>query len=289
MAGTSDLKTFSVPSVPTHARILLEAWMEESGKPAVFDRDTVAWSSFEMTRGTVANVAAAPDVGDDKNLLASKRARFVIRRSGMAAVNVDFRIPSAGLSSPVSLKNLIATYGSSTPNDYSLVAVSPATFIVPPVQGGTINRLYIPANVAEAQIEVLPVADNLTESSITRLELVVGSDYALGPDPVEDVLIYDGPEWTLVELGDSRLVGGQWQYPTATYATSIGSGSPIRVGGRVVYPAQGGAPAVDIGGLVNDNYFSPLTTNRNPQCTWFQEVTLKGLLRPLRWSEGLAA
>ena len=117
------------------------------------------------------------------------------------------------------------------------------------MQGSTINRVFIPATEAEARIEVVPVADNLTESSVVRLELVAGTDYALGPDPAKDVLIYDGPEWTITELSDARLVGGQWQYPTATYATSIGSGSPIRVGGRVVYPAQSGVPAVDLGGF----------------------------------------
>ena len=251
ISGTSVIKTFAIPSIPTHARILLEAWMEEAGKPAVFDRDQVAWSSLETTRGTVVNLSASPDVADDKNLTASKRARFVIRRTGTAAVNVDFLIPSSGITSPVSGKNLIATYGSASPNDYSLVAVSPATFIVPPVQGSIVNRLFIPAGLSEAQVEVVPVADNLTESSVARIQLAPSADYALGSDPSEDLLIYDGPEWTIVELTDSRSAGGQLQSPTATYATSIGSGVPIRVGGRVVYTAQGGAPAVDIGGYWN--------------------------------------
>ena len=41
--------------------------------------------------------------------------------------------------------------------------------------------------------------------------------------------------------------------------------------------------------MVNDNYFSPVTTIKNPQYTWFQDEALMGWLRPLRWSEGLAA
>ena len=206
--------TFTVPAV---AHIKLKAWMDQTGTPtAPFHENKVAWASHDVSSGAVVTLSTQPDIADDKNLALQKRAKFIVKRTGAtaASLTVGFTRPS-GLVAPKSGKDLIATYGTTAPNDYYLSVASPVT--LSPSTGAP-NSVTIPANSSEAVISVVALGDNITEEDVVRLRLSSGASYALGSRVEADVLIYDGPEWTLVELGDPG------PYPLTTSAAALNTG-----------------------------------------------------------------
>jgi len=253
---SGGIGSFTLSSLPLNANVRLEAWMEPSGTSGSFDRDRVAWSTAHIPVGVVVNVTALPDVGDDKYTTSIKRAKFRFTRTGSTAQNLQvfFSLPPENaLRAPVSNEDLIAKYGTTGTADYYFVPAGQAWFGPTIVQGGTLNSIWIPTGSTEAVAEVVTRADNVTEEDVVRVELQPGTGYVRGSQTVADVLIYDGPEWTIYELGAYRSGNGNTQNAKSTSARALNSASSspaMRYAGGAAFDSSGllNLPASSVGG-----------------------------------------
>lgn len=225
---TGGFASFTIGSLPLNANVRLEAWMEPAGGSGTFHRDRVAWATCDVPIGVVVSVTALPDVGDDKNTLSSKRAKFRFTRTGSTqqALSVGFLLaPSYTAPNPQpGPEELIATYGTSGTADYYLQGVGNATLWP---TSGVPSQVTFPAGATEAVVDVVTRGDNLTEQDIVRVILQSGSGYALGSRSTADVLIYDGPYWTLQSLE-----------PTATESAATAVNGTKNAAGAWIAPPQ---------------------------------------------------
>ncbi len=238
-----------------HGVVRVRAWYDESHptnpqpySPAELD----AWASVELPRGTVVSLTAFPDVADDKNLFADKRARFQLRRNpnasgtwtGLPALSVRVQLIDSGILRPTDNVNLTAKYGtslgSSPPyNDYYLTGTG--------WPSGTValnspQAVTILAGQEFYQLTVVPWTDNLTEANVIRLQVLPddsGNDYSVGLQATADVAIYDGPEYTLYELTGPQYDTVYDPKAVAVNAGVISSGVwtvPPQVVGSAIWP-----------------------------------------------------
>jgi len=247
----------------------LRAWIP--GGTTNFAPQTLAWASLNYSLGTVVSLSAIPDVADDKNINAAKRAQLRVSRTGTpaalaATLNAYVRIPTNGiheLTSPVDRRNLIVTYGTAPTNDYSFGTPTGGTLGT--VSPGGVTQVTFDANSTSVVIPILPKADNFTEANAIRVDLVATHTYALGASTRADIYIYDGPLWTVYLLEGTNGVatyqssgvavnagvitpGGGWTVPPqavglATWANLYGQ--PEQHG--AVWTPQSTAPATDLG------------------------------------------
>jgi hypothetical protein len=234
--------------LPNHAVVRLKAWFDHAqpdGPSSDLPREDVdAWSSLEISNGTTVEVVATPDVADDKNTTAGKRAKFRVRRNanangnwtGLPAQNVRVQLVDTGLLRPTDNANLTASYGATA--DYYLTGGGiswPTASGLPAAQTVT-----IPANEEFTELTVVPIADNKTEANVIRLQVLPDSTaanansptYSVGTSRQADVAIYDGPEFTLYELADNRWTPLNLNWSIAnTVATGINSAASPQVSG----------------------------------------------------------
>jgi len=194
--GTITISTSGV----VHGEVILTAFYDpRPGASGSFDPYQVAWSKGAFPIGTVVDVVATPDVAVDRREGSVQSAQFVLRRSGPAVVNsstypaldVSFELPQ-----PSGGRNATLT------TDYNLTAVSPTTRTLGgnPVGPHTVR---FAAGSTTAVLSVTPVTDNTIEKEVIRFRLLSGTGCALAARSQAQVYVYDGPEWTLVELTHS--------------------------------------------------------------------------------------
>ncbi|HAB17848.1 MAG TPA: hypothetical protein PLX89_00035 [Verrucomicrobiota bacterium] len=160
------------------------------------------------------NITASPDVADDKNTIAAKRAKFQVRRTPKSANPLQVRVQliNSGIMRPTDNADLSAKYGTtlgptSPYNDYYLTGVgwpSGTVALNTPVS------VSIPEDKEFNELTVVPLIDNLTEANVIRLQVLPdnsGNDYSVGLQATADVTIYDGPEWTITELTGTYALG----------------------------------------------------------------------------------
>jgi len=194
--------TLSISGV-THGEILLTAFHDPrttNGASGSFDEYQVAWARGTAPIGTVIQVVAAPDVAVDRREGSVQTAQFKLRRSGPAVVNTtNYPALDVSFELPQSSGNRTATLTT----DYSITAVSPTTRTLNgnPVGPHTVR---FAAGETTALLTITPVTDNVIEKEIVWLRLLTGSGYALGTRTEARTYIYDGPEWTLVEITHSQ-------------------------------------------------------------------------------------
>jgi len=244
-----DLSAFLSSNPPNpNAHIRLVAWTDGAGSAtAPFHADRVAWADHEVSAGAVVSLMASPDVGDDKNTASAKRAKLIFRRTGAvgSSLPVNFTLPSS-FTSPHG-EQLIASYGTTGSADYYLLATGGAT--LNPTTGVP-TSVTIPAGESQAVVDIVTRADNVTEQDLVRVQLPNSSvnGYAIATrDPV-DVLIYDGPEWSIYELYDGGAYPGQLSTAAAVNnGTFLASGAwdlrPQVVGTSTSTSAPGGGTA----------------------------------------------
>jgi hypothetical protein len=95
----------------------------------------------------------------------------------------------------------------------------------------------IPADATELVMDVIARPDNLTENNLIVMEVLPDEpnangevQYSPGPARRAEVLLWDGPEFTLHELADSRWGQPNWSYAN-TVATGINGAASPQVSG----------------------------------------------------------
>ena len=234
--GADGFASFNIYSLPLNANIRLEAWMEPAGIVGNFDRDRVAWSTCDVKIGVVVDVTALPDVGDDKNTIPAKRAKFLFARTGSSAqlassLTVNFSLASSYLAP--NGEELVATYGTSGSADY---------FLQGPISlGGVPNQVTFSVGATQAVVEVVARGDNITEEDIVRVILETSSGYAIGSRNSADVLIYDGPYWNVQSLEPTAV-------PNQSGVTAV-NGAKNAAGGWIAPPQAVGWAGWSVNGL----------------------------------------
>jgi len=80
---TDGTATFALTNLAgVHGVCRLAAWLDGGIANSMLDRDQDAWATHSYALGTTVELTASPDVGDDKNSAASKRARIRVTRTG---------------------------------------------------------------------------------------------------------------------------------------------------------------------------------------------------------------
>ncbi len=228
----------AIPAVPAEIRVhpdvdngtTTDSNLQTNG---MLDPDVDAWASSTYMHGTVVSLKASPDVGDDKNTAAQKQAKFVVRRNGTVGnLSVQVKVVPSGLTRPTAAGgSLDATYGTTGSADYYFSGGLASTDSWTGYAVGQTKTVVIPPGSESVAISVVTRADNLTEQNVVTLELVPGSSYAIDPgNQRAQVLIFDGPEFTLYELADSRWGSPNWSYAN-TVATGISSAASPHVSG----------------------------------------------------------
>lgn len=250
-------------SIPPHAVIRLKAWYDHNSPtgPSAFDARVHAWSSLAIPLGTYVTVASSPDVGDDKNTVAAKRAKFRIQRTSSPGTSLAVRVQlmDTGILRPGDNANLTATYGTSSLYDYYLLGggwPSGAISLNSP------QWVTIPSGSDFVELTVVPIADNVTEANVVRLEVLPDlpalGDYSTGASTKVDVTIYDGPEWTIYELRTDNLGSNSTMSSYAYGLNNVNGSTQPRVAGSATY-SSGGGYATSGGSwlLPNTSTFSP--------------------------------
>ena len=217
---------------PGLARAAVPTWIEKREFPAAggtvtgaLEPDTDAWASATMALGTVVELTATPDVADDKNTVAAKRAKLIFTRSGdvAASLTVSLSLPTNTVFRPDGT-DLTATYGGA--GDYTLSGGGWTATNSSPVTGGTVT---FPAGTNRIEVAVVPVVDNKWENNLVVARLLTGPGYALSPTNSLSLLIYDGPYWTLSELNfnsqGTTMDSAAWAVNDATSAQVAGRGT----------------------------------------------------------------
>ena len=199
-------------------------------------------------------ITATPDVGDDKNSAAGKRAKLRLRRHGSTVGNLPVRlsldhttISKPGTTPPQSLR---ALYG--TPNgDYTLTVSGSGTWALDSSQpsNATLGTATIAAGQSELVLDVVPVTDNLTEYNLIEARILTDPQqnpprYAPGITTMARVLIFDGPLWTVLPLegwGPSSETQSIGTAVNAGVVTAAGAWTvPPQIVGRVSGATGGG-------------------------------------------------
>jgi hypothetical protein len=248
---------------PGIARAAVPAWIEKREFPAAggtlsgtLEPDADAWASGTFALGTVVELTATPDVADDKNTAAAKRAKLILTRSGnsAASLTVSLSLPTGTTQRPNGT-DLTAAYGSA--GDYTLSGGGWTATNSLPVTGGTVT---FPAGTNRIEVAVVPVADNKWENNLIVAQLLTSPNYALSPSNRLSLLIYDGPYWTVSELNlDSQGTTTN----SLAYAVNDASSAQATGWGSYWY-STGGSPPYALGTLggywtsSTYNYLNPL-------------------------------
>ncbi|MBN9694048.1 MAG: hypothetical protein J0M24_27720 [Verrucomicrobia bacterium] len=289
--SSSGIATFNL-SLGTHASawIRLKGWLPPVSGATNLDQTQRAWASHDLNFGTVVQLSATPDVADDKNTSAGKRAVLRFTRTGSSAslsntLIVSFTLPASGvpeLISPVDYRNLIASYGTTGSADYYFG--TPVGGSLSSISQGGANTVTFSANSALVEVPIVTRTDNLTEANTIRVDLVASPNYAIGASSRADVLIYDGPLWDLVELSPSDQ-----QQTTLAAAYGLNSGVTDSSGAFTVNPRIVGRysyyaiPDVNAGGV----WKWPQTTLSPLSATFFpQSVSFRSTSNELAWIAG---
>jgi len=201
--GTTGLVTFTLPNLASVAGLCrLTAWVDAGAGTTAFEPEQDAWATFEYPLQTTANLpvvelTASPDVGDDKNTATAKRATLQVTRSFAtnSALTVNLTLPSGLYLKPGTASDLTATYGFSGTADYNITGSS-WTCASP----YTTATLTIPANQTTATAQVVTRADELTEQNVIVCRLAPATTYTPGASTSVNILIFDGPYWSVQEL-----------------------------------------------------------------------------------------
>jgi len=242
----TGLVNFEINPVPQNWSAVLRFKMWVDGGPlgqGTLQEDTDAWASLDYPLQTptgkpVVELTASPDVADDKNTSVAKRVLIRVRRnfvpSPPQALDVKLTLNSLSMTSSGYLKpqtpgpgpDLAGTYGTSGSADYYVVG---GTGSWTPPTASAPATIQISASALEATVQVITRADNLTEQNIIVCELVNNAGlYAPGVSSREDILIFDGPLWTVQELTGSGVYSSS--------ATAVNGGVPGASGGWTVQP-----------------------------------------------------
>lgn len=145
---------------------------------------------------------------------------------------MQVKVVPSGLTRPTSAGgSLDATYGTTGTADYYFSGGLASTDSWTGYAVGQTKTVVIPPESESVAISVVTRADNLTEQNVVTMELVPGSAYAVDPANLRaQVLIFDGPEFTLYELADSRWGSPDWSYAN-TMATGINGAASPQVSG----------------------------------------------------------
>lgn len=257
----------------------LQLWKDETvspsgevGVPSDLNADVDVWAEWAFPLAPPAGlpwagwigkpsveITATPDVGDDKNSFAGKRAKFRLRRHGstVGSLPVRLSLDHTTITRPVApgtpppYQSLRALYGS--PNgDYTLVAVSgTGTWAADSSQpsNATLGTATIADGQSELILDVVPVTDNLTEYNLIEARILTDPQqnpprYAPGITKMARVLIFDGPLWTLLPLegwGPSSETQSLGTAVNAGVVTAAGTWTvPPQIVGRVSGASGGG-------------------------------------------------
>jgi hypothetical protein len=236
--------TFTVTGLSGQSGVCrLTAWLDGgTGGSGSFEPNQDAWAAFDFPLNPVAvggvpvvDLTTTIDVGDDKNTGAAKRARILATRNGStnAALtvtvtlqsNVHYRPGTGGAT------DLAATYGTTGTADYSIQSGTGTWNIASPFTTGSIT---IPAGALTGEVQVVTRADNLTEQNLIVCRLAATTSYAPGVSTNANILIFDGPEWTVTELNLNNL-----GTTISSLAYAVNNASPPAVAGYGTF-ANGG-------------------------------------------------
>lgn len=135
------------------------------------------------------------------------------------------------------------TYGTTGSADYYFQATGRATLSP---STGVPTSVTIPAGQSEAVVDIVTRADNVTEQDLVRIQLAGSTQadppahwYAMATRDPLDVLIYDGPEWTIHELeaNDAYSI-------VSSSAAAVNSGTFLTSGGWDFRPQVAGISTV---------------------------------------------
>lgn len=221
----------------------LTAWLDGgTGGGGSFEPNQDAWAAYDFPLDPVAvgglpvvDLTTTIDVGDDKNTSTAKRAKIRATRNGSTAAPLAV---SVTLHSGVHYKpgsggttDLAATYGTTGTADYYLLSGTGTWNTASPFTTGTIT---IPAGALTGEVQVVTRADNLTEQNLIVCRLAATTTYAPGVSTNANILIFDGPEWTVTELNLNNL-----GTTISSLAYAVNNASPPAVAGYGTF-ANGG-------------------------------------------------
>lgn len=203
---TTGVVTFTIPNLSNVSGLCrLAVWVDAgSGGSGTLEPDQDGWATFEYPLQTAANLpvvelTASPDVGDDKNTAAAKRATLRVTRSSYTSsspsLNVNLSLPVGVYLKPGTSSDLAATYGTSGTADYYLTGSSWTYDSV-----SKTATITIPAGQGEATAQVVTRADQVTEQNVIVCRLAPGANYTPGASTSANILIFDGPYWTVQEM-----------------------------------------------------------------------------------------
>lgn len=187
-------------------------------------------------------VTTQPDVANEKS---GKRAKLMFTRlvsgTGSSTLTVNFSLPTTGtgIVRP-------GTYGTSGSADYYFNSSSVATSLQPnswSVNAGT-GTIEFKADQFSAVLEVIARSDDNFERETAYLQLTSGTGYVPAGRTKAEVILYDGPTWTVLEL--SSVVWDSWygmyRQPLATKAWALNHETSAKIAGYARYPANSGIP-----------------------------------------------
>ncbi|MBN8247214.1 MAG: hypothetical protein J0L84_07190 [Verrucomicrobia bacterium] len=272
----------------------LQLWKDEAASPSgeigvasTLNADVDAWAEWDFPLAPPSDsswagwigkpsveITATPDVGDDKNSSAGKRAKIRLRRHGSTVGSLPVRlsldhtaITRPGTTPPQSLR---ALYGSPS-GDYTLAPVSgTGTWAADASQpsNATLGTATIANGQSELILEVVPVADNLTEYNLIEARILTDPQqnpprYASGILKMARVLLFDGPLWTVLPLEGWALPSQTSSSGAAVNAGVVSSTGvwtvPPQIVGRVSWPgaAHGGlwtTQSATLSTVLGDNF-----------------------------------
>ncbi len=232
---------------------------------------TSAWAEAQLPVGQTVSVSTLPSVANEKS---ANRAKLVFTRTGSFAgdlwVNVTLPTTGTGIVSP-------GTYGTTGSADYYFLptgtaALSPST--------GIPSMVKIPNGEAQAVIDVVPRADDLFEKETVYLQLNSGTGYTPAGQTSAQVILYDGPTWSLIELTSMVYDAYQSTYLQATgsQAWAINHETTPKIAGWAQLPAVYGQTAYQklgwwngtVPNYINEIYQAPtLDANGLPIDRWY--------------------
>jgi hypothetical protein len=218
--GVLNLRAYYDPRTPT-------------GPGGQFSEYQVAYATATVPLCPTVWLEAQPDVANDKSLHRGRlRFRRAPGRSGtLSALTVGFRLPLPGLT---------PDYRARYTTDYTLVAINGTTLSLNPDRHTGLHTITFAPNSSVAEIDVVPVYDDLTEDELVWAVLEPGgANYAIGPRSEAQVYIYDGPLWTLRELNDpNAYTGDRWVHAVNNDLSGTGANA-AKIAGATIQHYQG--------------------------------------------------
>ncbi|MBN9693009.1 MAG: hypothetical protein J0M24_22430 [Verrucomicrobia bacterium] len=212
LSPANGLVSFTLAGLSSSPGLLrFTVWVDAGtgGSNGTFDPDQDGWATYDYPldpdlNRPVVELTASPDVGDDKNTASVKRATLRVTRSHFSpsspSLDVRLSLPVGVYLKPGSSSDLTATYGTSGTADYYLTGSSWAYD-----SASKTATITIPAGQGEATAQVVTRADQLTEQNVIVCRLLPpgltpGPAYSPGASTSVNILIFDGPYWTVQEL-----------------------------------------------------------------------------------------